>query len=129
MNYRLQKRERLHAQKSIKELFSEGSSFFLYPFKVLYLKKGGEETESTQVLFSVSKKKIKSAVKRNFVKRRMREAYRLNKHSLQNPLGPLYIGLVYVASEPMDYASISSKVSQVLSKLNSQISEPIVSHE
>ena len=122
MNYKLPKSERLHAQKSIKELFNEGSSFFLYPFKVLYLPKK-QEGETIQVLFSVSKKKIKKAVDRNLIKRRMKEVYRLNKHSLTISESGLHIGLIYVASEPIDFATISKKVVSILQQISTQVSE------
>ena len=63
MNFNLPKSERLHAEKRIKELFNEGSSFFLYPFKVIFLRKIDLAGQANQVLFSVSKKKIKRTKK------------------------------------------------------------------
>jgi ribonuclease P protein component len=62
MEYTLPKSERLHAEKSIKELFEKGSSFFLYPFKVMVLAEGKEWEGVNQALFSVAKKKIKKAI-------------------------------------------------------------------
>ena len=58
MNFKLPKSERLHGDKLIKELFNEGSSFFLYPFKVIFLLKKDLEGNTNQVLISVSKKKL-----------------------------------------------------------------------
>jgi ribonuclease P protein component len=84
MNSQLPKNERLHSKKLIKELFDKGSSFFLYPFKVMVLDINIDIQETNQVLFSVSKKKLKKAVDRNLIKRRMREAYRLNKQILMD---------------------------------------------
>ena len=74
MKYSLPKSERLHAEKSIKELFEKGSSFFLYPFKVLFYVKKEEGNGTAQVLFSVSKKKIKKATQRNLVRRRIKRS-------------------------------------------------------
>src|SRR5690606_9991392 len=99
MDYGLQKNERLHSKKSIKELFDKGSSFFIYPFKVLYLPLNDGHAETNQVLFSVSKRKIKKAVHRNYIKRRMKEAYRLNKAILLSSEINNRIALVYVSSE------------------------------
>lgn len=118
MNFRLPKNERLHSQKLIKELFDKGSSFFLYPFKVIVLDISSEEKGTYQVLFSVSKKKIKKAVDRNLVKRRIKEAYRLNKseilsHKDQNKL----IGLIYVSSEIGSFQFIEQKIRQILSRI------------
>ncbi|WP_409629380.1 ribonuclease P protein component [Belliella pelovolcani] len=118
MNYRLPKNERLHSQKAIKELFDKGSSFFLYPFKVIFLYQPLDSTETIQVLFSVSKKKIKKVVLRNQVKRRIKEAYRLNKNILGDPKkSPLHIALIYVSSDIAPYPKIESSVQKILKKL------------
>ncbi|UZD22205.1 ribonuclease P protein component [Algoriphagus halophytocola] len=129
MNYRLPKSERLHADKLIKELFNEGSSFFLYPFKVQYFVKKGEDAGTTRVLFSVSKKKIKKAVGRNYVKRRIKEAYRLNKSLLPESDHSLSIGLIYVSSDLMEFSALEPKVIQVLERLTQIISENHTDHE
>ncbi|MBT0812284.1 ribonuclease P protein component [Litoribacter ruber] len=117
MNYKLSKNERLHSKKSIKELFDKGSSFFLYPFKVLFLEAGDSETN--QVLFSVSKRKIRKAVHRNHVKRRMKEAYRLNKHLLDavEPDKKRNIALIYVSHELQSFQDIQPKIMKILTKI------------
>jgi ribonuclease P protein component len=119
MNTKLPKSERLHAQKSIKELFDKGSSFFLYPFKVLVLNIPAIEPKAPQVLFSVSKKKIKKAVHRNRMKRIIKEGYRLNKQILTGHTGTnQLIGLIFVSSEMMPFQTIQDKVQKVLHKIN-----------
>lgn len=125
MNYRLPKSERLHAEKLIKELFNEGSSFFLYPFKVLYLKKPELQGQANQVLFSVSKKKIKRANGRNFIKRRLKEAYRLNKATLTHE--GILIGFIFVGKSDMPFAEIQLKMIQALTKLNLEIPQNQIS--
>jgi ribonuclease P protein component len=119
MNYRLPKNERLHSKKSIQELFDKGSSFFLYPFKVLHHTLNSGEGETNVVLFSVSKKKIKNAVGRNYVKRRMKEAYRLNKSLLCTSELPSRkkIGLIYVSSELQDFQTIQKKIQKILKRI------------
>ncbi len=129
MNNQLPKSERLHAEKSIKELFNEGSSFFLFPFKVQFFVKKGGGTGTPQVLFSVSKKKLKKAVDRNFVKRRIKEAYRLNKHLLSLENIELNIGLIYVAGNLMEFSEIQSKIIPCLKKLQTELSENHHQHE
>lgn len=119
MNFKLPKNERLHAEKLIKELFNEGSSFFLYPFKVLFIKKAELIAQPNQVLFSVSKKKIRKATDRNFIKRRLKEAYRLNKHIL-SPDG-IIVGLIFVGKAEMPFAEIQPKMIQVLNRLNQEL--------
>ena len=117
MDYRLQKNERLHSKKSIKELFDKGSSFFIYPFKVLYLSLNSEHAETNQVLFSVSKRKIKKAVHRNYIKRRMKEAYRLNKSILISTESKNRLAFVYVSSELEDFDTIESKIKKILKRI------------
>lgn len=118
MNYKLSKNERVHSKKSIKELFDKGSSFFLYPFKVLYLDKSIIKNGTHQVLFSVSKKKIKKAVHRNFVKRRVKEAYRLHKHLLNCDSDQMKtIALIYVSTDKASFQIIQSKIQKILKKL------------
>ncbi len=115
MNFKLDKNERLHSKKLIKELFDKGSSFFLYPFKVLILEVDSAVSETNQVLFSVSKKKVKKAVKRNLLKRRIKESFRLNKHTLYNDKeSSKLIALIYVSSDIMEYADIEKKLSKAL---------------
>jgi ribonuclease P protein component len=123
MNYRLPKSERLYAEKLIKELFNEGSSFFLYPFKVLFYVKGEVENGTVQVLFSVSKKKIKKAVGRNLVRRRIKEVYRLNKSLLGLDGKQISIGLVYVSSDLMEFADLQPKMIAILKKLSLLLSQ------
>ncbi len=72
------KQERLCSNKRIDALFASGDSFIAYPLRVVYISNKAE-SPSVSVLISVPKKKFKRAVKRNRVKRLIREAYRLNK--------------------------------------------------
>ncbi len=118
MKSQLHKNERLHSKKLIKELFDKGSSFFLYPFKVMVLEINFDDPETNQVLFSVSKKKLKKAVDRNLIKRRMREAYRLNKQFLgEMTLGQKIFGLIYVSSEIVTYQVIETKIKKILTTI------------
>ncbi|MBN7813333.1 ribonuclease P protein component [Algoriphagus sp. H41] len=127
MNYRLPKSERLHAEKLIKELFNEGSSFFLYPFKVIFLRKIDLSGQANQVLFSVSKKKIKRANGRNFIKRRLKEAYRLNKHIL--PPDGIILGFIFVGKAEMSFAELEPKMVQALTKLSQETAPNPLSHD
>lgn len=110
------KKERLHSKKLIKELFDKGSSFFLYPFKVICLDQ--EAAAENQFLVSVSKKKLRKAVHRNYIKRRVKEAYRLNKFLLEGSgATKKLIALVYVSQELMGYHQIEPKVKKILNKI------------
>ena len=127
MKFTLPKSERLHAEKSIKELFEKGSSFFLYPFKIVFWVGEGLEDTANQVLFSVSKKKIKKATGRNYIKRRLKEAYRLNK-ALLPPTG-LLLGFVFVGEAKMSFGELEPKMKLVLQKLPNELSKNLGKHD
>lgn len=119
MSFTLKKHEILRSKKIIQELFDNGSSFFLYPFKVFYLPNLTQNTN--QVLFTVSKRYYKRAVDRNLIRRRIREAYRLNKNYLiadQHELFSLSIALIYISKSKLPYSEIENKLKQVFTRLN-----------
>jgi ribonuclease P protein component len=118
MNFRLQKNERLHSKKLIKELFDKGSSFFLYPFKLIQLEVTIENSGTNQVLFSVSKKKLKKAVDRNLVKRRLKEIYRLNKDIFIQQDSSKLIAIIYVASDILPVSQLEPKLVKLLKNAN-----------
>lgn len=112
------KEERLHSKKIIQELFQQGSFFYSYPFKVIFLPT--PEASAHQVLISVSKRKFKNAVDRNLIKRRIREAYRLNKHILysgQEIQPSLSIAYIYTGKEIPTYQFVEAKLSKALKRL------------
>jgi ribonuclease P protein component len=115
------KGERLHSKKLIGFLFSEGKNFFVYPFKVFYATWPEKREFPAELLVSVSKKKHRKAVKRNKVKRLVREAYRKNKHLIYHELngknGTLLIGLIYIADDILDYKEIEKKIILILQRL------------
>ena len=82
--YTFNKNERLCSKKLIERLFAGGNkSFPTFPLRVVYMPLSSEENiADISILISVPKKRFKHAVKRNLVKRQVREAYRLNKHIL-----------------------------------------------
>lgn len=114
------KSERLHSKKDIQELFARGSSFYLFPFKVLVHKQTINSVIRHQLLISVSKRNFKRAVDRNAIKRRIREGYRLQK-SLVNNHASLHIGLIYTAKSILPTEEIHKAIASVIKKLNSGI--------
>ncbi len=121
VRYTLKKAERLSSKKDIQELFNNGSSFYLYPLKVITL----PTTEATahQVLFSVPKRNFKRAVDRNLLKRRMREAYRLHKHLLPTEPQVLNIAYIYTSKDLLDYASIAKPIEQSLIRIKNYVAK------
>ena len=86
--YTFSKEERLCSKKLIERLFAGGNrSFPAFPLRVVYMPLSVDENPTdVSILISVPKKRFKHAVKRNQVKRQVREAYRLNKHILIDSL-------------------------------------------
>ena len=84
----LSKAERLNSKAMIERLFAGGnSSFPAFPIRVVYMwLEPDEGTADASILISVPKKRFKRAVKRNQVKRQVREAYRKNKYLLLDAL-------------------------------------------
>jgi ribonuclease P protein component len=107
--FTFRKEEKLNKEIWIQELFEKGSSFHLYPFKVIYLPHPDTQYPITQVLISVSKRLFKRAVDRNLIKRRIREAYRLNKHHLPATRQWL-IAYIYIAKEILPSSTIHAKL-------------------
>ncbi len=116
----LHKSERLSSLKEIDSLVKRGSSLFYFPFKVVYQFSPveGNEPGAVKLLISVPKRSFKRAVKRNYIKRRIREAYRLNKSALSIQGENLNILFVYVGKQVAEYDFIEPKIKDILTKLN-----------
>jgi len=84
------KSERISEKKIIDNLFSSGKKFSVYPFDVRFLNQDENSDSISKVLITVSSSKIKSAVKRNLLKRRIKESYRINKNIIYNNFFILY---------------------------------------
>ncbi|EIM74340.1 ribonuclease p protein component [Nitritalea halalkaliphila LW7] len=93
----------------------KGSSFFLYPFKVICLP--APEQEGHAVLFSIPKKKIRGAVERNLLKRRCREAYRLQVGEVLTGNIPQRIAFIYTERKVQPYALIEKRMRRCLEQI------------
>ena len=124
--FTLGKNERLKSRKSIEKLFNEGKSFTASPFRVYYLQ-GKFEISPLQFGVGVSIKNFKKAVDRNRIKRLTKEAYRVQKLSLQQQLREqkkqLNVFFIYTGKELPEYKDIYSKMNLILSKLEKIIAE------
>lgn len=118
-NKTLSKQERLNSEKAISKLFLEGQSFVKYPLRVVY-KEQSDECEVNRILISVPKKRFKRAVKRNRIKRLIREAYRQNKEIIISAIGECKkfdIAFVYVDSNLPNYNQIQQSVKISLTRI------------
>lgn len=118
------KNERVTGKRRIDALFAHGHSFLAFPFRVIYLEREVHSMVPVSILISVPKKKIRSAVQRNRIKRLAREAYRLNRHlldslSLCGNCG-MDIAFIFVQDEITDYAAVEKGMRKAMRKLISQ---------
>ena len=115
------KPEHLCGEKRITRLFTQGDAFIAYPLRVVYIIESIRDKTPSSVLVSVPKKRFKRAVKRNRLKRLMREAYRLNKTSLIEKLEEkqlqVHIAFNYVSDDELDFATVEKKMKLALEKL------------
>ena len=125
--FSFKKEERLAREKHIQELFEKGSSFHLHPFRVIRRQHPEPNYPTNQVLISVSKRNFKRAVDRNLIKRRIREAYRLQKNLITG--NSLMLAFVYTAKEITPFQEIKDKLLLVLERIKKLDSIPPPSAE
>ena len=113
--------ERLKSRKQIELLFSKGKKFTIAPFRVYYL---FNQLTNPPLQFGVgvSNKNFKKADDRNKIKRQVRDAYRLQKISLQQKLKDkkyqLSVFLIYTNKEIPEYREVFEQIKKLLLKLD-----------
>jgi ribonuclease P protein component len=113
------KRERLTHKKQIARVFEKGKTRVVYPVKVVYLETDSAVNDPVQVAFAIGRKNFPRAVDRNLLKRRMKEAYRLNKPEFYKNLEnkKLAIVFIYIAKEILPYATIENSVRNLIHRM------------
>jgi len=119
--FTLGKKERLKSKKLIDQVFLEGKSFAVSPFRIYYLINDANKKELLQFGVGVSSRNFKKAVERNRIKRLTREACRLQKNELKDKLTAvdkgLSIFLIYTGKELPEFDLVKQKVAVALKKL------------
>jgi ribonuclease P protein component len=118
--FSLKKGERLSSRKAISSLFQSGKTILASPLKIRWEKKTGLVYPASMAV-SVPKRMYKKAVDRNLLKRRIREAYRINKpffYSRLNEIGDqVYLVIQYQHRDVVDFRTIEAGLNKALDQL------------
>jgi ribonuclease P protein component len=126
----LTKQERVCSKLLIDRLFNGGKSHSMsaYPLRVVYMYMQSddiaEDEPNTQILISVPKKCFKRAVKRNRVKRQIREAYRRNRILVSEKVSEgcsLVMAFIWLDSKLYDTAAVEAKMKNLIQRVSEKI--------
>ncbi|MEG0788953.1 MAG: ribonuclease P protein component [Alistipes sp.] len=114
--------ERLRSLGAIRRMFEQGESCFVFPFRCVWFAEA-DEIPSVEVLFSVPKKYHKRANKRNLLRRRTKEVYRLHKQLLltEGRSVALDMALIYSSKEVLPYKTINGALCKILEQVSAKL--------
>lgn len=119
--FSLRKAEKLCSRTAVDQLFAAGSSAVAYPLRMVYHISDRSYGAPAQFMITIPKKKIRKAVGRVLLRRRIREAYRLNRQCFLPALlesgKKIDIAFIYMHKEADDYARIEQKMIKLLDVL------------
>ncbi|WP_287211725.1 ribonuclease P protein component [Muribaculum sp.] len=134
MSLRLYKKEKLCSVTAINSLFDirqhgvtpQQGALIAYPLRMVWnANQNRTKPSGIQFLISIPKKKIRHAVNRVAMRRRVREAYRLNRHlvTLPQSIPALDIAFIYVSDQTSNSARIHASMVKLLQRANDQINQ------
>jgi ribonuclease P protein component len=119
------KNQKLCNEKAIERLFENGKSLTEKPFRIIYNIDNNNEDVFLKALIVVPKKRVRLASDRNVIKRRVKEAYRLQKSELEKYLKSnnhqFNLAIIYQKHEILDYKLIEEKIKLLLSRLKEEL--------
>ncbi|MDE6691930.1 MAG: ribonuclease P protein component [Muribaculaceae bacterium] len=126
MNLRLYKSEKLCSVTAINTLFDRHAANFTlaaFPIRVFWRIADKRDTGAPmQFLISVPKKRLRHAVDRVTMRRRIREAYRLHHQDYPLPEGvKVDVAFVYVDSDLHSYQRVERSVCRLLAGIRENL--------
>jgi len=119
------KKQKLCSETVIKEMFSKGKSFTTSALRLVWKVDNNQDEVAVKSIIVVPKKKIRLAVKRNIIRRRMKEGYRLHKIELENMLKNkelhLVIAIIYQKENILPYKTMEEEIKLILERLSKEI--------
>ena len=113
----LPKKERLCGKTGISQLLAKGKHGSVQGMRYLCL--AGTGSDKNRIMVSVPKKLFKRAVKRNLLKRRIRESYRKQKHELK-VAGGVDLLFMYSTKDVLSYQDVYAAVGQIIESVNAR---------
>lgn len=119
----LSKDEILRSFGAVRRLFQDGKGGFVYPFRFMTYAEPSDRT-AVRVIFSTPKRYHKRAVKRNRVRRCMKDIYRRNKGIIYDSglLGEIDLALIYSSKEIVDYVTMQKSIRRILTMVRDALS-------
>jgi len=121
----IKRSERLKSPRIIGELINSGDTITVFPLKLFWKSGNSDQVVPARSAIAVPSRNIKSSVDRNLIKRRIREAYRLNKHNLNEFLSDKKLSLnfvfLYLPKTICSYQQISEAVIKILINISNHL--------
>ena len=127
--FKLPKVERLYLRSAVSDLFAKGSSFMVFPYRVIYrvLPEDDPQVARVAIMTIAPKKRFKHAVDRNHVKRLGREAYRVAKLPLvaqcESQHKKLAFALLYCDNKFLTFEETQQRMQRILKTLHQKVAE------
>lgn len=137
ISFRLYKKEKLCSTVAIDQLFGRGGvsvatrAALVYPLRAVWRNNPRRRSDApAQFLISVPKRRLRHAVDRVQMRRRIRESYRLSRHQYALPADArLDVAFIYVASELMSYAAVERAMHKLLDRISRSTSSLIANED